>query len=343
VNQKILNYYKLIDEFLLAQFDYAMGELPTEDITIHYEGLLNYLETTKFESTVFESAKNHHLNQLKGVTTHLVGFPQFKYDSHHKVSKEELLNKRSQISSIDFLYQLKEFNQLEFSSLGLNIEKQPAYWINKNDRPISFQSSPDSLRRTLFEIDHFESKSEYLFKISPKNSGFFMMTLNLRDAFYIGYQPPNTLFELSTLAHEIGHTTTLRKSNIEERFLDIEDGEQTYHNEIDSYRYEYLFAKNIDLVLETLNITHECKDLFSLMLKRKAIQYNTHLLATQLNYLFFSGEDLDHIELKFSETIRRINPTYQNNDAFDWLNYASLSKPLSKLGYLEAYPKTFQA
>lgn len=115
--------------------------------------------------------------------------------------------------------------------------------------------------------------------------------MDRENTFYIGYKKPKTLFELSTLAHEIGHTTAFRENDLVDRFCKVEEEKYLIHDERDSYRYDRLFADKVDLILERLSIELNYPNLTQTLLQRKAIQYNMHLLKCHLNYFYFSGSN----------------------------------------------------
>ena len=60
-----------------------------------------------------------------------------------------------------------------------------------------------------------------------------------------------------------------------------------------------------------------------------------------MNDSYFSGTALDEISDSFQDQMRAIYPAYEPLSEFDWVKYATLDQPLSRVGYLEAYPKSF--
>jgi len=50
---------------------------------------------------------------------------------------------------------------------------------------------------------------------------------------------------------------------------------------------------------------------------------------------------LSVISKQFAKQMIKILPDFQVETDFSWLKYATLDKPLSKLGYLKAYRKNF--
>jgi hypothetical protein len=170
-----------------------------------------------------------------------------------------------------------------------------------------------------------------------------MMALNLTTTYFIGHDPLNSLFSLSSLAHELGHSTTPREKSLVDLFLSFSESQGTtviVNDENDAYFYEKVFLEHVDELLGELKI-ELTGDLSALLSKRKSIQYNVHLLANDLNYMFFSGTPLDLISAEFCAKMKMIFPDFVPQDDFAWIDYATLDKPLSKVGFLKAYKKNF--
>ncbi|MGK0367204.1 MAG: hypothetical protein ACI9QD_000338 [Thermoproteota archaeon] len=341
MDQKIRKYYELIDKFLLEQFEMAMGRSNLDLVSGHQKNLVKYLESIKFENFSYEAARIRNIDMLNGVST-MIGFAEYKELPFNNGEKLEALKElRNKIDVSLFLPALNKFSSLELDLNGLNLSEPPLDWLVRNNLKLSSNICPKRFKEVLFEISGFVTDFDYNCQISPESAGFFMVTLHLKDMFCIGYRPATTLFELSALAHEIGHTTTLRKSRVNERFIEVEKDKAPINNEIDSYKYEYLFAKNIQVIIEKIGINLESKGLETLLFKRKSIQYNLHLVANKLNQMYFSGLESDVIQSKFIELMKKVYPSYTEVDNLDWLEFATLAKPISRLGYLEAYQAIF--
>lgn len=225
---------------------------------------------------------------------------------------------------------------------GLDLSCSPNAWFKSNDLPIRETVEPEALMRKLFEITGFDgSKAEYVFKPSV-SGGFFMMSLHLKSSHYIGYGPKQSLFGLSTLAHEIGHSTAQKKSTLDHEFLEfpgsLEDG-LLVSNENESYLYERVFMTHIKSLLYREDDNEI--DWLGLLRKRKAIQNNLHTLKNRMNWEFFSGKPLSEIATSFTERILQIFPDHQSTSNLEWISYATLAEPISRVGYLKAYEKIF--
>lgn len=340
VSSEIEEYYKLIDKFLLEQFKMGMGESSSKRVLTWHKKILNFLNNLKFEIDELEFARLRTIDEFNGLSV-AMGFPELEKLSKNITNTEILEKLRVEIDTSIFLPKLNKLSDIDFDEKGTNLNGTPSEWFQMNDIKISKDISPEDLKQILFERDNFNTSFKYNFKISPEKSGFFMMTLHLEDSFYIGYRPSLTLFALSTLAHEIGHTTTLRKNDdLQSRFLEVKD-DFLINNELDSYRYEYLFAKKCEQILNKLNIEIKNKGFENLLLKRKAIQFNLHLAAIKLNHLYFSGTNINVIRDEFINMITRICPSFVEQSELDWMDFATLGKPLLKVGYIQAYQKVF--
>ena len=326
--------------FLLEQFKMGMGESSSKLVLAWHKKILNFLENLKFESDDLESARLRTIDEFNGLSV-VMGFPELEKLSKNIANTEILEKIRTEVDISLFLPELNQFADIDFEEKGTHLNISPRDWFQVNDIKISNDISPEKLKRILFEIDVFKTSFEYNFKLSPEQSGFFMVILHRQDSFHIGYRPSSSLFALSTLAHEIGHTTTPRMNNeLEKRFLEVDD-DFLINNELDSYRYEYLFAKNCEQILNKLNVEIKNESFENLLLKRKAIQFNLHLTAIKLNHLYFSGYELKVIRDEFIKMITIINPYFVEQNDLDWVEFATLGKPLSKVGYIQAYQKVF--
>lgn len=342
MNKNIERYYELVDEFLLKQFDFAMKRETIECVKSLQKELINFLDSFEFNEPDLELARVYNLQQLKGSAVNVIGLSQFQeFKVHDSDIEYKLKLERERIGKPDFLPMLEKILKIEFDVKGLGLDLHPDFWIEKNNSPIPLFDDPNTLKDILFEFDNFQCDYKYVFEESPDSSGFFMMTLHRENTFYIGYKKPKSLFELSTLAHEIGHTTTQRESDLVDRFCNVEEEKYLIHDERDSYRYERLFADNVDFILDRLNIDLSNKDFRETLLKRKAIQFNMHLLKCHLNFLYFSGIEFSKIEKYFNQCLVKIFPKQERKKPFEWFEFCTLNKPLSPVGYVRSYYENF--
>ena len=343
INTYINSFFERNDSFLNFQFEHAQGIVELEAVMKSHSNLIAYTRELNFNNDQFEQAKKKWLSILEGLSANL-GFPQFKTLPNQANDLNFYLNKsREKLDNIDFIRVLREFSHQELQTNGLGLTTTPEIWLKDNDSPINSTIDPYLFKNKIFEITGFDcSGTEYKF-VPSKHDNFFMMALHLTPTYCIGYGQLNTFFSLSTLTHEIGHTTTQRERSLPKLFLsypDSLDDEMIVNDEDDSYLYEKFFIKHLYELMKEFKIDSD-DGITNVLFKRKAIQYNTHLLANHLNYLFFSGESLDLISSIFEDRIKKICPEIEIQDDFSWLKYATLDKPLSRIGFIKAYHKNF--
>lgn len=343
IEDQVNSFFKEIDNFLHVQFDHAQGFLVYDEVVATQSRLISFITNLQFNKKEFDDAKMGWVNILNGLSVNL-GFPELQNLSSTGINTKEILEEsRKKIKDLSFLSILKKFIDNDFSMNGIGLSIAPEEWLRESDVKFDNEINPEFFKNILFQISDFEStNAKYEFKRSLSN-GFFMMSLNISSQFFIGHGPLNSLFNLSAFAHELGHSTTLKKSSLEKYFLEFpkeQSNKSLVNNEDDSYLYEKIFAENVDALLGRMEL--ESSDEFSmLLLKRKAIQNNLHILKNHMNYLYFSGTSLDEILKVFTNRIRIIFPEYSIKTNLDWLNYATLDKPLSLVGYIKAYQKNF--
>jgi hypothetical protein len=332
-----------MDSFLALQFEVAINGGDIEKILEGQARLVQALKKYSFEASELDSVKLKWIESLESSTA-VIGLPQFGDLKLPQTELETLLNReRSRIDSAPFLHLLSAFKDRQFDRIGTHLNVHPSEWLKKEDVPLGSEMDPYLFLEKMFAVTKFkEFGANYTFRKSI-NGGFFMAPFFLSSSYSIGHGPTDTLFKLSTLAHEIGHTTTNRGRNPHDRFLEIMKHDELIpiSNEVESYSYEQLFMENLDHLVGDQFDELTIKSFRDKLRKIKAIQFNLHLLAHRLNLLYFSGSDLSSISLFFNESMSQIFPAYQLRSSVEWVERASLSEPLSKLGYLRAYEKTF--
>jgi hypothetical protein len=112
-------------------------------------------------------------------------------------------------------------------------------------------------------------------------------------------------------------------------------------NELESYFYEAVFMRSLECVLPGNWSDARITELQSTLKTRKAIQFNLHLLSNYLCCIFFSGSKIDDISEEFVTRMRKIFSHYEPKSCDEWFEFANLSEPVSRVGYLRAYEKTF--
>jgi len=349
----IYEYYYLIEEFLNVQFEYLIGNSNYEKILETQQKCISHLEMSQDRESSFQNIVDLHLKQLKGVSDIVVGFPDLKFD-YDSTSKEEALDILNSFRGDSFERGLPELPiyRGDFDPRGLNIEIDPRKWIEFHDLKLKKEIDAKDLKNLLFSIDkdtlscNQEWSYEFLECPAENNSfaGFFMVMLPISKIFKIGHRPTNSLFSLSTLAHEIGHTTTVQEKSLESRFMSIENQKVPFYEdqEYDSYKYEKLLVDNCEHILKSLDNLELNGSVGELLFKRKSIQFNLHLLSHFLAKKFFDGESLESIERFFNKMIILINPEFNFiEDRLQWVHYAKLNQPFASYPYLYAYRKHF--
>lgn len=335
-------FFQKSDEFLKTQFDHAQGSVDADQLMKTHADFISFAQKLRFSDPTFEEARKKWCKILEGTAINL-GFRAPRDLPKEKAQLAFYLNKyRLGLSGYSFNSLLKEFSDLSFDRRGLGLSQAPQQWLKTQDVPLATALDPVEFKNRLFAFGgHLAGSAEY--KFVPNNQGrFFMMALNLVPIYYIGYGAVTSLFSLSTLAHEIGHTTAPRNEELQNVFLAYPSSQSAtaiVNNENESYLYEKIFLNH---VREFVGDLQPGTDLRELLLKRKAIQYNLHVLANHLNSLFFAGVSLEAIAEAFRQKIHEMTPGFYIHDEFEWLNYASLDLPLSKVGLLRAYQLVFK-
>ena len=327
-----------------VQFEHAHGDSGVEKVEAYHKSLVKWVRDAHFDGAQFKAAKAKLLTILEGLSAN-IGFESLRGLTADDVrAGSKLESARANIDSAKFLASLSKYSDWAFDERGLGLALAPDVWLKTNDIAVSESIDPHIFKNRLFEITGFEqSGSDYQFRASA-SGGFFMMSHQLREAHFIGFGKVDSLFGLSTLAHEIGHSTTPRERSLDKTFLSLADSDDglLISNEDESYLYERVFLQNANPLLARSGV-NDGTDFAELLLKRKAIQNNLHLLKHRMNWLYFSGVSLGEIADQFAEGMREINPVYATRPEceFHWLKYATLDQPISRIGYLTAFQKNF--
>lgn len=341
MNNLIRDFFGKTDLFLETQFSAALGLIEGDAVHLGHSELISFTKSISFDEPHFEQARQGWLNILEGSSV-ILGFPELRDIPKGSKITEHLEKARKNIDAGSFLKELKTYSHVKFDTKGLSLDVAPQDWFRTNDILLPFEVDPEGFKNQLLDLSGFKNPlSKYLFKRSHAN--FFMMSLHLKPLFCIGHGSLNTVFNLSTFSHEIGHTTTLREPDLEKLFLEYPNsviGSFEVSNEDDSYLYELFFMNNIMALTKVFELNIEI-DLVERLARRKAIQNNLHILKSIMNYNFFSEISLKEMSDLFLDLMKQIYPAYKPISEFDWLNYATLDQPLSRIGYLKAYPKTF--
>ncbi|RYZ69734.1 MAG: hypothetical protein EOP05_14370 [Proteobacteria bacterium] len=297
----------------------------------------------QFQDQDFIQAQQQWIAILEGTSIHL-GFESIRGINPGNATEAKLQSFRESIDISKFSNHLSRFQDKDFESRGLRLKCHPAQWFSSEDVPLSKPVDVHALKERLYALDSFVQEKNAEFILRESSGGFFMMALQLSPKFFIGVGATNSLFNLSTLAHEIGHTTASVERNVEKEFLTYPASAVEgfiFSNEVDSYKYELLFMRKISHFSAIISSQQSVAEIQDRLLKRKAIQNNIHLLKHKLNAAFFGGEPLKEIAKSFRSQIESIYPSFPSVSQFDWIEYATLDQPLSRIPYIEAYERTF--
>jgi hypothetical protein len=337
------HFFELSDEFGRVQFESAVSGGSDDAVVQAHSRLIEGWRSISFETPEHEALKQKWIDWLDGKSGFL-GFPQFETKNLPPSNRAEFLSdERKKVDTKFFLSFLIPFKGHRFDELGLNLNVLPKKWNQNEDVPLDQEIDPKRFSNQLFEVTGFDpGKSQHHFVRSAR--GNFFMVNQYNGDHYIGYGLPNTLFKLSSLAHEIGHSTYPQKKTLLEEFLTIasEKDSMPIANEMESYQYEAIFMRSLDCLLPGNWSDAEIKAFQSKLRKRKAIRFNLHLLANSLTYLYYSGSEIDSIEEEFLIRMKEIFPAYRPSEPDEWLQYASLSQPTFEVGYLRAYESAFK-
>jgi len=169
-----------------------------------------------------------------------------------------------------------------------------------------------------------------------------MGSFNNCKKYFIGHSKLDGLFELSLLAHEIGHTTVYKERDLKKAFCETSINEENFEFEMESYLYEKVFAQNVYSILNELGVTIEGENAEELLYKMRKVKYNKHLLQLKLATLFFEGVSLSEISCFYKENSNDFGIEKENllNNGL-WVKSAKLDNPLFCLPYLLAFEKSF--
>lgn len=347
MSNTIQNFFRANDSFLETQFSYALGEADAKAVESSHLDFISHTKSISFVDHEFEQARLKWLAILQGMNVNL-GFTELRtiiasigQNDGDGVAKLE--NARNGIDATRFLPTLERFANTSFDARGLGLTVPPERWLIDNDVALSVDLKPDEFKKKIFAHACYSALThQWIFRKS-KSGGFFMMSLHTRPVHFIGHGPIDTLFGLSTLAHELGHSTTPSHVSLESLFLEFPtslNDDVLVSNEDDSYRYERIFMEHANaLAPRPLNGNeHNYSEKLAM---RKAIQNNLHVLKNRMNFCFFSGMALAEISNQFQTLIKEIYPEYSPLAPSDWLRYSTLDQPLSRLGYLKAYQTVF--
>ena len=342
MHENLQSFFESMDSFLKVQFSAAEGSLSSEEVSRSHNAFIALADGLKFEDEVFDQARKRWIRLLSGMEANL-GFPQLK--NLNKLGSElaeHLEAVRRQIDSTSFLPLIRDFADQKFDDRGTALSVEPNSWLKQNNFALKSPVDPEAFKSELFTISGFDSSPyNYVFR-PPQAGGFFMMALRTSPTFFIGHGRLDNFFGLSTFAHELGHSTTLQDYSLENYFINAPElnDEVLVNNEDDSYLYEKIFLENIPELSARLNLGLS-GDLENLMIKRKAVQNNLHLIKNRMNYLYFAGNPLPAIESDFVNSMKAVFPSYAPLGLLDWVDFATVDQPLSRIGYLKAYQKVF--
>ncbi len=349
LSDTIQNFFRANDSFLETQFSYALGEADAKAVESSHLDFISHTKSISFVDHDFEQARLKWLAILQGMNVNL-GFAELRtiiadIGQINDAGVAKLENARNGIDATRFLSTLEQFANTPFDARGLGLTVPPERWLVDNDVGLSVDVTPDEFKEKLFAHSRYSAPTHQWTFRKSKSGGFFMMSLHTRPVHFIGHGPIDTLFGLSTLAHEVGHSTTPRHAALESLFLEFPASlkdDVLVSNEDDSYRYERIFMEHANTLAPR---PHDGNghDYSEKLATRKAIQNNLHVLKNRMNFCFFSGMALPEISNQFQMLIKEIYPRYPKSSPLNWLKYSTLDQPLSRIGYLKAYQTVFSA
>lgn len=347
LSDTIQNFFRANDSFLETQFSYALGETDAKAVESSHLDFISHTQSISFVDSNFERSRLKWLAILKGMNVNL-GFTELRtiianIGQNEGDGAAKLEEARNGIDATHFLPTLESFANTLFDVRGLGLSVPPERWLIDNDVAVSVELKPDEFKEQLFRHSGYSASTQQWIFRQSKSGGFFMMSLHTRPVHFIGHGPIDTLFSLSTLAHELGHSTTPRHVSLESLFLEFPASlkdDVLVSNEDDSYRYERIFMEHAN-TLAPRPLSGNVHDYSEKLAMRKAIQNNLHVLKNRMNFYFFSGMALPEISNQFQMLVKEIYPGYAKSSSLEWLKYSTLDQPLSRIGYLKAYQTVF--
>ena len=334
----VIEFYQRIDSFLETQIGYSIGKTDIKDVEAEHESLLGFLSNSTWDDS-FQEVVDRHIAEISGAAINVFGFSQFKNLDQKADPSEHLARERDKLGECKFTDILDIPHKKLFDPIAKSISSSREEWIINNDVNLKMPPNPVSLMSKLFVLDGFDSKSVAVELFETKNGRFFMARLHSQRKCLVGHGEIRTLFNASTFAHEMGHTTTPEEVDLWKKFQSIGPSSESIHDEFDSYRYEKIFMDNLPFLIE--GIGSELVQDQEKLRTRKALQYNYHLLDCFLSFLFFKGASMQAIADEFRVVAQDFfGDTRLSN--LSWWDFATLSKPLSKLGYVRSFQRVFK-
>ena len=336
----VTEYYCALDNFLLAQFDYLAGRSDQNKTNEAYQKCLNTLLNSPQENLALESSRKFRIKELTDnqpiylnfSTLSMKNIPDNQDDIYSYLeSCRDKINHQHNIS-------LSPIDQRELIPLGLNIARAPRSWHFNGDGENNLNIDIEALMTLLFEQDQTKKKDITFYEISKSDhsfSGFFMAYLPFANKYLIAHPKLLNIQDYLLLAHEIGHTSTFQETNLPKRFND--KSECLFENsEIDSLKYESIFIRHLNLFFPNIE-----SSTIDRLYKYKAIKHNLNILSHNLNQMFFNARSMTEIEKYFQNLIINIYPQHEPTSRYEWLEYAHLNKPFSRVPYIKGYKLNF--
>ncbi len=336
----VTEYYRALDNFLLAQFDYLAGRSDQNNTNEAYQKCLNTLLNSPQVDLALEFSREFRMKELTDNQPIYLDFSTLSMknipDNQDEIYSylegcREKINHQHNIS-------LSPYDQRELIPLGLNNAYSPRSWHFNGDGENNLNIDIESLITLLFHQDQTKKKDISFYEISKNEnsfSGFFMAYLPFANKYLIAHPKLLNIQDYLLLAHEIGHTSTFQETNLVKRFND--KGETLFENsEVDSLKYESIFIRHLNLFLPNIE-----SSTIDRLFKYKAIKHNLNILSHNLNQMFFNSRPMTDIEKYFEDLIIKIYPQYELKSKHEWLEYAHLNKPFSRVPYIKGYKLNF--
>jgi hypothetical protein len=319
-----------------------MGLSHYDTIRDKHKDVISYLKNIQFDDENLEKGRVSRLMSLEGINDRLFCQEFMNIPEEESLVYNFLEKARQSIDIAHYKSILGKYKEFDYDEKAYLTGMLPDQWLISNDVKLNKEVDPFLLKDLLFNLTKYdEGDCSYIFAIAPKEKGFFMGAFNLENKFFIGHPTIKTLFDLSLLAHEIGHTTTSRERNLERAFIETHKSEK-FEFEMDSYFYEKILFQNIAFVLDELGIVYKESNLKDTLKTMRAVKYNKHVLRLKLVTSFFNGDDPRVLNKIYEEFLDKIGISDESEDPLAGIKFAQFHNPLSSIPYLKAYEKHFK-
>jgi hypothetical protein len=342
-DKRIVKFYEKVDKFIFIQLDFAMGLSLYDAVLGQHKEVINYLKELSFEDEKLEAGRVEQVKSFEGTSDRLFCQELMSIPEDESLVFDYLEKARDSIDSAHYYAILSKYKDFHYVDKGFSIGVMSDEWLESNDQSLAQKIDPFILKKALFSLTSFDEGScSYVFAEAPREKGFFMGSFFLEKKYFIGHPKVETLFDLSLLAHEIGHTTTFKERNLEKAFTEAHENE-SFDFEMDSYFYEKVLFDNIDIIFKELGINNMGANLKDKLEMMRAVKHNRHVLRLKLVSSFFSGDSLGMLNEIYKDFLDKIKVSRQERGFMSSVKIAQLHNPLNSIPYLKAYERHFSS